>query len=166
MKRPFLLCLLFCLLAATLAAQTEIGGGTCSTATLSGTYAFSLTGRQVTSAGNYTSVLQANGSANFDGLNAVKITMTVDTNQSVAAPVTWIGTYTVQSNCAGVVTITSGGTAVLNLVMYSTGADFLVTGNDALYAYTGSGKHPAERMLGRFVVRGVYVHRHWIYGRE
>jgi hypothetical protein len=139
MKRPYLLCILFCLLAATLAAQTEIGGGTCSTATLSGTYAISITGRQVTSAGNYTSVLQGNGSANFDGLSVAKITMTVDSNQSVGAGVTWLGNYTVQSNCAGVVTVTSGGTAVLNLVLYSTGADFLVTGNDGTYSYSGSG---------------------------
>jgi hypothetical protein len=84
-------------------------------------------------------VLQGNGSANFDGLSVAKITMTVDSNQSVGAGVTWLGNYTVQSNCAGVVTVTSGGTAVLNLVLYSTGADFLVTGNDGTYSYSGSG---------------------------
>lgn len=139
MKHPHVLFVLFCVLAGTLSAQTEIGGGTCSTATLSGIYAFSLTGRQVTSAGNFTSVFQGNGSANFDGLSAVTIAMTVDTNQSITAPVKWVGNYTVQSNCAGVVTVTSGGTATLNLVLYDGGADFLVTGNDATYSYSGSG---------------------------
>ena len=128
-----------CPLAAPLLAQPEIGGNTCSSSTVSGAYAFTLTGRQVTAAGNISSAFQANGSATFDGLSKVTITMTADTLQSVGTPTTWSGTYTMQSNCAGTVTITSGGSAVLNLVSYNQGVDFLVTGNDAIYNYTGSG---------------------------
>ncbi len=141
MKRPcsmlFTLC---CLLAAPLLAQqTQIGGGTCNSSTLSGTYAVSIAGRQITSAGNFTNVLQSNGSANFDGLSKVTINLTANTLQSVATPLMWSGNYTVQANCAGVVTITSGNSATLNLVIYAQGVDFLVTGNDAIYNYSGSG---------------------------
>ncbi len=90
---------LSCLGALPLAAQPVIGGNSCNSASLSGIYAFTLTGRQVTSAGNFTNVLQGNGSANFDGLSKVTITLTTDTLQSVATPLTWSGTYTIQSNC-------------------------------------------------------------------
>jgi hypothetical protein len=141
MKRPHsaVLFTFSCLLAAPLVAQTQIGGGTCSSATFTGTYAFSLTGRQVTSSGNFSSVFQGNGSANFDGLSKVTITLTSDTPKSVATPLTWSGTYSMQANCAGVITITSGGSATLNLVSYNQGTDFLLTGNDAVYSYAGGG---------------------------
>jgi hypothetical protein len=147
MKRPSLLCLLFCLLAATLVAQTQIGGGTCSSATLSGTYAMSLTGRQATASGNITNFFQSNGSVNFDGLSNVTISLTGFTlasagtsfAASAGTPLSWSGTYSMQSNCIGQVTITSGGSATFNVVSYDNGVDFLLTGNDATYAYTGSG---------------------------
>jgi hypothetical protein len=147
-KRPRgILFALSCLLAVPLLAQPQIGGGTCSSSTLTGTYAFTLTGRQVTSSGNFTNVLQANGAATFDGQSAVSIKVTADTLQSVATPLNWTGTYSVRANCAGIVTITSGGSVTLNLVLYSydnTGptavaAGFLVTGADAIYNYSGSG---------------------------
>jgi hypothetical protein len=130
---------LSCLLAAPLVAQPEIGGNACSSATLSGTYAFSLTGRQVTSTGNFSNVFQGNGSATFDGLSKVTVALTTATLQSVGTPLTWSGTYTMQSNCFGTITITSGGSATLNLVSYDGGTDFLVTGNDATYSYSGTG---------------------------
>ena len=147
---------LSCLGALPLAAQPVIGGNSCNSASLSGIYAFTLTGRQVTSAGNFTNVLQGNGSANFDGLSKVTITLTTDTLQSVATPLTWSGTYTIQSNCAGVVTITSGGSATLNLASYDQGVDFLVTGNDATYSYSGSG-NTQPTGCSAATLSGVYV---------
>jgi hypothetical protein len=157
MKRPcsnlFIFC---CLLAAPLVAQPAIGGNTCDSGDLSGIYAFTLTGRQVTAAGNFTNVLQGNGSANFDGLNKVTITLTTDTLQSVGTPLTWTGTYTMQANCAGTVTITSGGSATLNLVSYDQGVDFLVTGNDAVYSYSGSG-NTQPTGCSAATLSGVYV---------
>ena len=138
MKRPrSLLFALSCLLAAPLLAQTQIGGGTCSSSALTGAYAFTLTGRQVTSAGTFSNVLQGNGAATFDGQSVVTIKVTVDTLQSVATPLNWTGTYSVQANCSGVVTITSGGSVTLNLAIYNQGVDFLVTGSDAIYNYSG-----------------------------
>lgn len=141
MKRQHITVLLSfsCVLAAPLAAQTTIGGNPCNSASATGPYAVSITGRQVTAAGNFTNVFQGNGTATFDGLSNVTMTLTTDTNQSVATPVTWSGTYSIQSNCVGVITITKGGSATLNLVMYDNGVDFLVTGNDASYSYSGNG---------------------------
>jgi fibronectin-binding autotransporter adhesin len=157
MRRPrsmlFTLC---CLLAAPLVAQPEIGGNTCSSATLSGIYAFSLTGRQVTSSGTFSNVFQGNGSANFDGLSKVTITLTTDTVRSVATPLTWSGTYSMQANCAGTVTITSGGSPTLNLVSYDQGVDFLVTGNDAVYSYSGTGNTQPSGCSAA-TLSGVYV---------
>src|ERR1700685_3799294 len=92
---------LSCMLAAPVVAQPVIGGNACSSATLDGIYAFALSGRQVTSSGNFSNVFQGNGSATFDGLSKVTVTMTTDTIQSVGTPLTWSGTYTMQSNCFG-----------------------------------------------------------------
>ena len=127
------------LLAAPLLAQTQIGGGTCNSSTLNGTYALSLSGRQVTDSGAFLSVLQANGSATFDGLSTVAIAITEDTNTASAVPLSWSGTYSVQANCAAVVNITSGGGATFHVMLYNQGKDFLLTGSDATYSYTGSG---------------------------
>lgn len=158
MKRPRSQTLLFlpCLLAVPLLAQPQIGGGTCTSATLTGIYAVSLTGRQVTSSGNFTNVFQGNGSATFDGLSKVTITLTAGTNSSLSTPENWSGTYTMQSNCFGVVNITSGGSATLNVVSYAEGANFLITGNDSIYSYSGTGNNqPANCSAATF--SGVYT---------
>ncbi len=150
-----------CLLAAPLLAQPTIGGGTCNSASLSGVYAVSITARQVTASGTFTGVLQANGSANFDGLNTVTISLVANTGQAVAAPLTWSGTYSVQANCAGVINITTGGSATLNLAIYQVGLspitfDFLLSGSDANYTYSGTGNtQPAGCSASTF--SGVYT---------
>ena len=144
------------LLASAALAQTTIGGGSCNSATASGTYAVSITGRQVTTSGNFTNVFQANGSATFDGLSKVTIALTEDTGSVAGTPLTWTGTYTVQANCAATVTVTSGGSATLNLALYATGGDFVITGNDATYSYSGTGiAQPAGCSASTFA--GVYA---------
>lgn len=141
MKRHWiaLVFLLSALSTTPLLAQTRIGGGTCNSSSLNGTYAVSITGRQVTSAGTFMSVFQANGSANFDGQNKVTMTLTANTLQSVGTPLTWSGTYSLQANCVGTAAITSGGAATLNIGVYNQGSNFLLTGSDATYTYSGSG---------------------------
>jgi hypothetical protein len=159
---------LFSLLAAPLLAQTTIGGGTCNSASLNGIYSVSITGRQVTTATTvgatsghatsaaYTSVFQANGSATFDGLSKVTISLIADTNQAVSTSSAWSGTYSVQANCAGVMNIGTGGSATLNLALYDGGADFLVSGSDASYTYSGTGNtQPAGCSASTF--SGVYT---------
>jgi len=147
----------FSLLAAPLLAQTQIGGGTCNSSSLNGTYALSITGRQV-STGTFTSVLQANGSATFDGQSTVTIALTEDSNQAVATPLNWSGTYSVQANCVAVANITTGGSAALNVMVYNQGKDFQFTGFDATNSYTGSGVTvPSSITCSEGTLNGVYT---------
>jgi hypothetical protein len=138
-RRTASLFFLSCLPAAPLLAQTTIGGGTCNSASLSGVYAVSVTSRQVTASGTFTGVSQATGLATFDGLSAVTINLTANTGQAVGTAVTWSGTYSVQANCAGVINIATGGSATLNAALYDSGTDFLLSGSDANYTYSGTG---------------------------
>ncbi len=131
--------LLVGLLATPLLAQTQIGGGTCNSSSLNGSYALSLSGRQVNSGGTFQSVTQANGLATFDGLSSVTIAISENTNAVVGVTLTWSGTYSVEANCSAVVNITSGGSAALNVMLSNAGKSFLLTGSDATYAYSGSG---------------------------
>jgi uncharacterized protein (TIGR03437 family) len=150
--------LLFALLAAPLLAQTQIGGGTCNSSSLNGTYSVSITGREVSAAGTFTSVLQANGSATFDGLSVITIALTGDTNQALGTPLNWSGTYSVQANCVAVANITTGGTATLNVTVYNQGKDFLLTGSDATYSYAGSGViQPQPTACSAATLNGVYT---------
>ncbi len=143
----------------TLLAQTQIGGGTCNSSSLNGTYAVSLSGRQVNDSGTFLSVLEASGTATFDGLSAVTIALTESTNQALGTSATWSGTYSVQANCAAVVNITSGGSAALNVMLYNEGKDFLLTGSDATYSYTGNGisQFPQPTACSVATLNGVYA---------
>ena len=136
------------------------GRGLCNSSTLNGNYALSLTGRQVTSASTLTNVFQANGSASFDGQSTVKISLAADTLQALATQLSWSGTYSVQANCEGQLTINSGANVTFNMVIYSigtaAGTSILLTGNDATYAYSGSGNaQPASCSVG--MLSGVYT---------
>ena len=100
----------FCL-AAPLMAQMQIGGGTCSSASLNGTYSATLTGRDVSSTLTFSKALEGIGTATFDGQSKVAFTLTTNTNQSSGISQTLSGTYTMQANCAGTLTLTTGDTA-------------------------------------------------------
>ena len=153
-----LLILLSCLLATPLIAQTTIGGGVCSSATLSGAYAVMITGRQVTSAGAFTNVLQANGSAAFDGESKVTFTLTQSNLQTIGTPLNWSGTYSVQANCAAQMTITSGGSATFNLAIYNGGTDILFTGSDATYSYSGAADNQPTTGCSTAALVGAYTY--------
>lgn len=127
------------ILPAPLLAQPQIGGGTCSTASLNGMYSLSFTGRDVSSSVSFSKALQATGTASFDGTSKVVFTMTQNTNLSFGTAQTLTGTYTMQSNCVGTVSITTGDTANFSIESYNTGKDFLLTGNDGAYSFLGSG---------------------------
>jgi hypothetical protein len=151
---------LVCLPLAPALAQGPVigvaGGGVCSSATVKGTYAVSLSGRQISSNGTFTNVFQANGTATFDGLSAVTLALTSNTLQAVGTPLPMSGTYTVQANCEGSIAVTSGGSATLNVVIYNSGAAFAITGKDATYSYSGSGNTtPSACSLA--MLSGVYV---------
>jgi len=157
--------LFFSVLAAPLLAQTQIGGGTCNSSSLNGTYSVSITGRQVSSTGTFTSVLLANGSATFDGQSTVTIALTEDSNQAVATSLNWSGTYSVQANCVAVANITTGGSATLNVMLYNQGKDFVMTGSDATYSYAGSGVlQPQPTACSAATLNGVYTFNAQGYG--
>ena len=106
---------------------------------------------------------QANGSATFDGLSQVTLSLVANTGKAVATPLTWSGTYSVQADCAGVinVTTTTGGSATLNMAIYQVGLnpvtfDFLLSGSDGSSTYSGTGNtQPAGCSAGTF--SGVYA---------
>jgi uncharacterized protein (TIGR03437 family) len=150
MKRRLttLLLALFCLPAVPGLAQTTIGGGVCNSSTLNGTYEILLSGRQVTSTGAASKVFQAVGTAAFDGLSKVTLNLTantVTTSQSLGTPLVYAGSYSMQSNCVGAISITSGDTATFTLEAYAVNTTtlvagtFAVIGSDASYAYNGTG---------------------------
>ena len=156
MKQTVLLFSLCCLPAAPLLAQPVIGGGTCDSSALKGLYAISFSGRQVSSAGAFTGVIQANGAANFDGLSKVTITLIADTNQALGASLSWSGTYSLQADCTGVVTINTGGNVTFNVSLNAGGAQFIFTGADANYSYSGTGDSQPSA-CGTSLVSGVYT---------
>ena len=149
-----------CLLpAAPLLAQPQIGGGTCSSATLSGNYSATLTGRDLTSSVTYSNTTEGIGLVNFDGLSKVTFTLTTNTNKITGTAQTLSGTYSLQANCVGILTITSGDAASFTLVVYNTGKDYLITGQDGTYAFTGSGSVlpatcPTSLTAGAYPVNG------------
>ncbi len=130
------------------AAAQAATGATCSASSLSGPYEFQLAGRLISAAGNIVKLTQANGVATFDGVGKATFTVTsnsVNTNQAFGVPLVYSGTYTVQANCQGLISITSGDTATFNVVAYSVNATtqvarvFALVGTDATYAYNGTG---------------------------
>ncbi len=146
-KGPALLLTIACLVAAPVLAQTQIGGGACSASSLNGVYALTMTGRLVSSGGTFSAVFQANGSATFDGKSSVSFALTANTNGAAATQLTYSGSYTVQANCTGTVTISSGDTATFNVVVYTQGSAFSMTGHDATYTFSGGGSMQAANCL-------------------
>jgi hypothetical protein len=143
-------------LCGALLGQTQIGGGTCTSASLSGAYTFTLTGRQVATSGAFIGVFQANGTATFDGASKVTMTMNASTAQAAGTNLSYSGAYTVQASCVGSITITAGDTATFNLMIYNQGRNFLITGTDASYDYSGGGgTQPTACMTS--LLSGVYA---------
>ena len=149
--------------AASLMAQPQIGGGTCSSASLSGNYSLSLNGRDVGSAVTFLNVIEGIGTATFDGQSNVTFSLTNNTNESTGRVQTYSGTYSLQANCIGGLTLTTGDTASFGLESYDQGKDFLLTGSDGTYSYTGSGSVlpatcSASLLSGVYAFNGTPLH--------
>jgi uncharacterized protein (TIGR03437 family) len=143
-------------------AQT-ISGGTCSAATLNGTYSLVLSGRGISSTGAFTGGYDAVGTSTFDGKSAVTFTGTVDTNLAEGKAFTYSGTYTISSTCMGTITLTSGSAATFTLVAWGSasnpGLDFAITGTDANYVYSGSGAATMPPLCATATISGEYVYQ-------
>jgi len=139
-----ILTFLACLPAVPLAAQTQIGGGTCSSASLSGIYSLTLSGRDVSSSATFSKVSQGIGTATFDGQSKVTFSLTTNTNATAGVPQTLSGTYSLQANCLGLLNLATGDTASFTLAAFNNplqaiANNFLITGQDGVYSFTGSG---------------------------
>ena len=135
---PACLLLLACLPAL---AQNQIGGGSCNSSNLIGTYALTLSGRGISASGAFSGSYQAVGTATFDGQSSVTFTGTANTNQAAGTRFSYAGSYAVPSNCYGTITLVTGGTAAFALVVAGGGSSFSITGADASYVYSGSGSN-------------------------
>src|SRR5579863_7396935 len=132
-------------------AQPQIGGGTCSTASLSGNYAMTYTGRQASSSA-FTSVYQANGVATYDGQGNVTFTVTANSNVSAVQAVKLIGTVSISTNCSGTLTFPN---ETFNLAVYNQGKGFLFSGTDNTSSFSGNGSlQPATCVTA--LLSGVY----------
>jgi hypothetical protein len=126
-------------LGATLLAQPQIGGGSCTSATLSGNYSLTLSGRDAGSVATLSAASVGVGTATFDGLNKVTFTLTTNTAKSQGAAETLSGTYSLEVNCTGSIAIASGDTASFTLAAYNQGKSYLIAGEDGTYVFSGSG---------------------------
>ena len=138
----------FYLAGAPLLAQTAIGGGLCTSSTLTGTYEIMLNGRQLTATGAVLKIFQSVGTITYDGLSKVSLNLTantITTSQAFGTPLTYSGTYSLQSNCSGAINITSGDTASFTVEAFAISSTtqiagtFALSGSDANYAYNGTG---------------------------
>ena len=143
MKYAHSACVVLCagLLSAPVLAQNQIGGGSCNSSNLNGTYSLTLSGRNISAGGAFAGSYQANGTATFDGQSTVTFTGTADTNQAAGTPFSYAGSYAIPSNCYGTITLVTGSTAAFTLVVWGGGSDFNITGADASYTYSGSGSN-------------------------
>lgn len=120
-------------------AQPQIGGGTCNSASLNGNYSLTLSGRDVSQTATLSLLSVGVGTATFDGLNKVTLTVTPNTGKGQGTIQTLSGIYSMQVNCVGTLTITSGDNATFTMESYNQGKSYLLTGQDGTYTFTGSG---------------------------
>ena len=135
-----LLPMLACLQAAPALSQPIIGAAPCTASTLSGSYALVLNGRQLAATGAITAVFQAVGAALFDGIGAVTLNLTANTagaSQAFGTKVVYSGSYSLQPNCIGTITLNSGDTGAFTLEAY--GNAFTMVGSGSTYVYNGTG---------------------------
>jgi uncharacterized protein (TIGR03437 family) len=149
------LALASCFLAVPFLAKAQTGG-TCTAATLNGTYAFNLAGRALNSSLTLTNAYQAVGTITFDGVSAVTATVTANTNQALGTAQTLKGTYTIPSGCVGTLNFTTGDTASYTLIPFNNGHSFVITGTDATYILTGNG-NPQPAACLTSTLSGSYV---------
>ncbi len=106
---------LLCAVALPVCSLAQTAAPNCTAATLTGSRALTLTGRDVNGSAVLTKAFQAVGTASFDGIGAVTLTLMVNTNVSQGVAQTWSGIYSLASSCVGTLTTTSGDSATFTL---------------------------------------------------
>jgi uncharacterized protein (TIGR03437 family) len=131
--------LLLTVAAVPALAQGQITGGNCTASMLNGTYSYVLTGRTLSANSAVVADFNGNGTAVFDGISKVTLTITANTLQAVQKQMSLTGTFTLASTCAGTVSLTGGITASFGVIVYNSGANFVMEGADSTYTYAGTG---------------------------
>jgi len=121
-----------------------IGGGTCDNSTLNTTYAVTFGNRVVTN-GTFGTVYQQLGTAVFDGKGNATFKTTVNSNSAAGTSLSLQATYTLGADCTGTI---STGSLVFNLVVFSNGTGFTMTGNSGSQVVTGGGTLLASNCSG------------------
>lgn len=165
MKTPLLACLLsLCAVTAVPALAQTISPGTCAPANLSGPYSFVLNGRIFLTTGGLGGVFDSVGIATFDGVSGVTFQGTDNTLTAAGQSFTYSGTYTLASNCLGSITFTKGSAATLALVVWSSGAQFDISGTDPAtgttpaLVYGGNGSDVSPPACATASVSGGYTY--------
>lgn len=141
---------------AVASAQTQIGGGTCSNDSLSGNYAFTLSGRQLASSGSFLNVTQSSGTVNFDGQGNATFALSTNTNQG-SSQQSYNGTYNLPSNCLGTLmaNISASDVASFTVAVFGQGRSFALSGSDGSFTFGGGGNlQPASCLVS--TLSGVY----------
>jgi hypothetical protein len=99
----------------------------CSTATLSGDYGFIFQGFDTLRAGANSVPFAGAGVMAFDGAGDVSISFATALNGKISTGATGTGTYTINSDCTGTASFTTGDAAgeTLNLVIVGGGREAL-----------------------------------------
>jgi uncharacterized protein (TIGR03437 family) len=148
---------LFLLTASVFPALAQSGTGTCTTASLSGTYGITLTARQLNSTGSLVAVAHSAGTAVFDGQSAVNIALMSNSNTlGVGQKQTLSGTYNVTANCTGIAIFGAVSPTTFDLVIFDQGKTLALAGTDGKSVYNGNGNiQPSACVLS--TLSGAYV---------
>ena len=125
--RKMLVSLSFAAVFAALLPAAYAQSG-CSVATLNGSYGWTYSGFSAKGTHGTTMFpVDAAGTATFDGAGNFSVTFALSFDGTSSLGNSATGTYTVNSDCTGVLTSTSGGTDNFAFVIVSGGADVLAT---------------------------------------
>ena len=125
--------------------------GACSASFLSGPYSYAVNGTQFVN-GNLAGFYSVVGVLTADGNGSVSGTDTVSENGIVQAGRTYSGTYSVQSNCSGTVTLSYSNQVVPFAIAISANGEqvyFLQTTNGAVAAGTATRQQVIGPLLRR-----------------
>jgi uncharacterized protein (TIGR03437 family) len=126
--------------ASIVYAQPQIGGGTCTTASLTGNYWLSFNARNVSSSGTFQGVVQQLGLATFDGAGNFTVQFNQNSNTATGQTGQIGGTVNISSDCSGTLSVTSGANGTASLAVYNGGNTYNTSGaskSGAIGAGTG-----------------------------
>ena len=140
-------------------AQVQIGGGTCTNATLKGIFGAISTGRQINSSGVFVKVFQGVGTITFDGQGKATFALNTSTNGAATQQQSYSGTYSLAADCSGTLTasVSSGVTALYSLSVWNQGQNFQMSGSDGTYTLLANGTLQSISPCSASSLNGNYI---------